>query len=94
MLLYLGAWAWFISWIAENYYNFEGARNETWLLLLYIAAILPVLATVVAGWSAYVKLTRWHGGFTKLCAVLLVLACVSFVWFAVVVGLFSFNLNF
>lgn len=94
VLLYSGAWAWFISWIAGNFYNFEGARNETWLLLLYVAAVLPLLATVLAGWSAYVKLTRWHGWFTKLCAILLVLACLCFGWFAAVVGLFSFNLNF
>lgn len=94
MLLYLGGWAWFVSWISANFYNLEGARNQTPLLLLYISAVLPIGATALAGWSAYVKLGSWQGWFTKLSAILLVIACLLFVWFAAVVGLFSFSLDF
>lgn len=94
VLLYLGAWAWFVVWISGDFYNLESARNESRLMLLYVAAVVPILATVLASWTAYVKITSWRGWFTKLASVLLVLSCLVFVWFAVVVGLFSFNTSF
>ncbi len=94
VLLYLGVWAWFVAWISGDFYNLESARNQPRLMLLYVAAVMPVLATVLASWSAYVKITSWHGWFVKLTSVLLVLSCLVFIWFAVVVGLFSFNTSF
>lgn len=94
MLVYLAGWAAFFTWIAGSVFNLEGARNETWLLLLYVGAVLPVVAMLLAAWSSFVKIISWPGLFTKLSALLFFAACVVVVWFSFVVGFFSFNTQF
>lgn len=94
VLVYLGGWAWFVAWMSADFFNLDGAKNEPRLLALYIAAVLPIGATLLAGWAAYVKVTSWHGWFTKISSILLVFACAVFVWFAAVNGMFSFDMSF
>ena len=94
LLVYLVGWATFFTWIAGSVFNLEGARNETWLSLMYWAAALPLLATLLAAWSTFVKLVNWPGLFTKLFALVFLAACGVVVWFSYVVGFFSFNMQF
>ena len=93
MLAYLIGWGSFFAWVGGDVFNLEGARNETWMTLLYAAAVLPAFATLIAFWTTFVKLIDWPGWVTKLSAMVFLASCVVVVWFSAVVGLFSFHLE-
>lgn len=71
------------------------SRNDIWIRLLQLIALLGVLGTVPVLFNAYTCWrTRETGWWTVIYSTGLALACLGFVWFVASFHLLSFSLNY
>lgn len=93
-IVYFAGWGIFLTWLSSSIFNLEASRNESLLMLLYVASVLPVFAAFLSVSSARVVLRERSTFFQKLSSIALVASMLLVIWFSVVVGFFSFDTGF
>ena len=93
-IVYFAGWGFFLTWLSGSIFNLEAARNESPLMMLYVSSIMPVVAIFLSFSAARTVIGSRSTWFQKTSAVALVISLLVITWFAVVVGLFSFDTGF
>ena len=93
-LAYVGGWVAFVLWLMDSLTSTSGGAATTFMTVLYVAGIVPILALAGAAFANYSLWRAPSTWFAKIWGVLLVLSIIVILWFAVAMNFYSFNFNF